>query len=256
MNPRLTSSLKRSCWGGSIDSIIWRCAARSVSSASAIITPAGVRAEQLRLAADRADVGVAGDRPEAGAVGLGCQCTGSLARSQAYCSHGCPPANAAVEVRSIAGAPSVIIMDRLNAIRAARGKSAGRGPAPDGAHRFSRLRRRHLPAIPVAAAVAVAAAVWVRKVVLPARPDDVGTARPHRIPDPDRTPAPDGAGVRLAVNPGSGPAWTVNPVDELRRELPAADIHELRPGDDLAEVLARRPATASSPSAPPAATAR
>ena len=39
VNPRLTSSLKRSCCGGSIDSIIWRWAARPASSASAIITP-------------------------------------------------------------------------------------------------------------------------------------------------------------------------------------------------------------------------
>ncbi|MET0325606.1 MAG: hypothetical protein ABW219_10310, partial [Ilumatobacteraceae bacterium] len=100
------------------------------------------------------------------------------------------------------------------------------------------MRRRLLPAFPIAAAVTVAGAVWVRKVVLPARPDDVGTARPHRIPDPERTPAPDGAGVRLAVNPGSGPAWTANPIDELRRDLPAADIHELQPGDELTEVLA------------------
>lgn len=103
------------------------------------------------------------------------------------------------------------------------------------------MRRRHLPAIPAAAFVALAAAVWVRKVVLPARPDDVGTARPHRIPDPERRPAPDGAGVRLAVNPGSGPAWTTDPTDELRRQLPAADIHELQEGDDLTEVLATTP---------------
>jgi undecaprenyl-diphosphatase len=103
------------------------------------------------------------------------------------------------------------------------------------------LRRRHLPLVPVAAALAVAGAVWIRKVVLPARPDDVGTARPQRLPDPARTPAPDGAGVRLAVNPGSGPAWTGNPADELRRQLPAADIRELGEGDDLADVLATTP---------------
>ena len=40
VKPRLTSSLKRSCWGGSIDSIIWRCAAsHSSPSGSASITP-------------------------------------------------------------------------------------------------------------------------------------------------------------------------------------------------------------------------
>ena len=73
--------------------------------------------------------------------------------------------------------------------------------------------------------------------MLPARPDDVGTARPRRIPDPDARPSPDGRGVRLAVNPDSGPIWRGNPVDVLRTELPAADIHELGPDDDLVDVL-------------------
>ena len=70
VNPRLTSSLNRSCSGGSITSIIWRWIIRPISSDSASITPLRRRAEQLRLAADHADVGVAGDRPEARAVGL------------------------------------------------------------------------------------------------------------------------------------------------------------------------------------------
>ncbi len=61
------------------------------------------------------------------------------------------------------------------------------------------------------------------------------------MPDPERRPAPDGAGLRLAVNPTSGPAWSGNPVDELRRELPAADIRELGPDDDLVAVLTEPP---------------
>ena len=47
--------------------------------------------------------------------------------------------------------------------------------------------------------------------------------------------------MRLVVNPGSGPVWTANPADRLRRELPAAEIHELEEGDDLTEILATTP---------------
>lgn len=78
---------------------------------------------------------------------------------------------------------------------------------------------------------------WVRHVVLPARPDDAALPIPRRIPDPDARPAPDGAGVRIVVNPGSGPAWTSSPTEALREGLPAADVHELRPDDDLQELL-------------------
>jgi undecaprenyl-diphosphatase len=96
---------------------------------------------------------------------------------------------------------------------------------------------RRLALIPLAIGGLTAAALWVRKVVLPARPDDAGTARPRRIPDPDARPSPDGRGVRLAVNPDSGPIWRGNPIDTLRTELPAADLHELGPDDDLIDVL-------------------
>ena len=65
----------------------------------------------------------------------------------------------------------------------------------------------------VAAAVA---AVWVRRVVLPARPDHAPLPIPVRIPDPDERPAPDGTGVRIVVNPSSGPAWSESPTDALR----------------------------------------
>lgn len=100
------------------------------------------------------------------------------------------------------------------------------------------MRRRHLPLLPLAGAGLVVVGVWVRRVVLPGRPDDAATVRPQRIPDPDARPSPDGRGVRLAVNPGSGPAWRANPVDDLRAALPAADIRELGDDDDLVEVLA------------------
>jgi undecaprenyl-diphosphatase len=99
------------------------------------------------------------------------------------------------------------------------------------------VRKRLVPLVPLGGLAVVAAAAWVRRVVVPARPDDVPTARPRRIPDPDARPSPDGAGVRLAVNPDSGPMWRENPVADLRDALPAADIHELHPHDDLVAVL-------------------
>lgn len=80
-------------------------------------------------------------------------------------------------------------------------------------------------------------AVWVRRVVLPPRPSDAALPIPRRIPDPDGRPSADGAGVRIVVNPGSGPAWSGSCADELRSVLPDADIRELSPSDDLAEVL-------------------
>jgi undecaprenyl-diphosphatase len=95
----------------------------------------------------------------------------------------------------------------------------------------------------VGAVVAVLAAVyvWVRRVVLPARPADAPTPHPDELRRSSRPPAPDGSGARIVVNPTAGPAWSSSAVDELRAELPAADIVELGDGDDL-ETLLRDPA--------------
>ncbi len=79
---------------------------------------------------------------------------------------------------------------------------------------------------------------WVRTVVLPSRPDDARLPIPRRIPDADARPSPDGDGVRIVVNPSSGPAWSASPTDALRQGLPGADIHELSEDDDLAARLA------------------
>jgi diacylglycerol kinase family enzyme len=87
----------------------------------------------------------------------------------------------------------------------------------------------------VAAVGAIAA--WVRLLVLPKRPRHTGYPIPRRIPDPEERPAPDGAGVRIVVNPASGPAWTPAPTDALREGLPGASIHELTDGDDLRALL-------------------
>ena len=83
----------------------------------------------------------------------------------------------------------------------------------------------------------VAAAAWIRTVVLPARPADVGFPIPRRLPDPDARPSADGTGVRIVVNPSSGPAWTSAPTDALRSGLPGADVVELSPEDDLDDLL-------------------
>jgi undecaprenyl-diphosphatase len=88
-----------------------------------------------------------------------------------------------------------------------------------------------------AAAVTAGVGLWVRQFVLPKRPRHSTYPIPRRIPDPDERPAPDGTGVRIVVNPSSGPAWTEPPTDELREGLPGADIHELSEDDDLFEIL-------------------
>lgn len=90
--------------------------------------------------------------------------------------------------------------------------------------------------IAIAGAVAAGGA-WVRAVVLPRRPAGAPLPIPRRIPDPDLRPTPDGTGVRIVVNPSSGPAWSRSPTGALRAGLPGADIRELEPEDDLLEVL-------------------
>lgn len=96
---------------------------------------------------------------------------------------------------------------------------------------------RRFPRWIAAAGAATLAGVWVRAVVLPARPDDAGLPIPRRIPDPEARPSPDGTGVRIVVNPSSGPARSGSPAEALREGLPGADIHELRPEDVVAELL-------------------
>ena len=86
-------------------------------------------------------------------------------------------------------------------------------------------------------ALTAAAGVWVRKVVLPRRPSDAPTPRAKRIPSGPERPSADGSGVRIVVNPSSGPALARSPLDELREGLPAADIHELGEADDIEQLL-------------------
>ena len=85
--------------------------------------------------------------------------------------------------------------------------------------RFARRARRVLPGVVAGDHGARAPPRWwLRRVVLPPRPDDAPTARPAPgAATPSQRPSPDGAGVMIAVNPSSGPAWTGDPTDELRR---------------------------------------
>jgi undecaprenyl-diphosphatase len=87
------------------------------------------------------------------------------------------------------------------------------------------------------AAVLMVVSMWVRQVVVPTRPPDAPTPRPERLPRGAGRPSPDGAGVRIVVNPTAGPTWSGDAVEELREGLPAADVVELQDGDDLAALL-------------------
>src|SRR5690606_27121482 len=89
----------------------------------------------------------------------------------------------------------------------------------------------------VAAGALGIAAGWVRTVVVPRRPDHAALPIPRRIPDPEARPSPDGTGVRIVVNPSSGPAWRGSPTEALRQGLPGADVHELDPDEDLETVI-------------------
>lgn len=100
----------------------------------------------------------------------------------------------------------------------------------------SRRRARHRPA-PVALAAGVGAALaFATRRLWPVPPPGGAATAPRRLPDPDRRPLADGTGLRLVVNPGSGPGEA--PTDELRVALPGAQVIELDAGADLGEVLA------------------
>ena len=60
---------------------------------------------------------------------------------------------------------------------------------------------------------------------------------PLQVIDGPGAPSPDGAGVRIVVNPASGPAWSPAATDDLRAALPAADVVELEEPMDLAGQL-------------------
>jgi undecaprenyl-diphosphatase len=86
-------------------------------------------------------------------------------------------------------------------------------------------------------ALLLAVLVWLRRLVLPNRPADAPTPEPRRLAAGDPRPSADGAGLRIVVNPTAGPAWSSAATDDLREQLPAADVVELDEHNDLAELL-------------------
>lgn len=87
-------------------------------------------------------------------------------------------------------------------------------------------------------ALVASAAVWMRTVVLPRRPDDAATPRGRPISYGDPRPLPDGDGVCIVVNPAAGGALRAGPAEELRNRLTKARVVELAEGDDLGTILA------------------
>ncbi len=78
----------------------------------------------------------------------------------------------------------------------------------------------------IGAGVAVLGARMVPPVVTTRLPK----VEPLRV---DTAPRPDGAGVVLVVNPASGSGTGARVIDEVRRELPRAEVVEITEDDDL-----------------------
>ena len=82
--------------------------------------------------------------------------------------------------------------------------------------------------------IGAAIAVLGARLVPPIVPTKLPALEPVRVDTPAR---PDGAGVVLVINPASGRGTGARVIDEVRRELPSAEIVELGAGEDLAEAL-------------------
>ena len=80
-------------------------------------------------------------------------------------------------------------------------------------------------------------AVLGARLVPPIVEHNLPTADPLRI---DTPPRPEGAGVVVVVNPASGSGTGARVIDEVRRELPKAEIVELARNDDLEAGTAHR----------------
>lgn len=79
-----------------------------------------------------------------------------------------------------------------------------------------------------------AIAVVGGRIVPPIVEERIPTADPLRVETPER---PSGEGVVLVINPASGSGTGARVIDEVRRELPEAEIVELEATDDIEEVL-------------------
>ncbi|MGV9710242.1 bifunctional phosphatase PAP2/diacylglycerol kinase family protein [Gordonia sp. NPDC003424] len=83
----------------------------------------------------------------------------------------------------------------------------------------------------IGATIAVAGA----RLVPPIRTHSIAVAAPAVVP---AEPRPTGAGVVIVVNPESGGGTGKRVIDEIRRELPDAELVETGPDDDIEELLA------------------
>jgi diacylglycerol kinase family enzyme/membrane-associated phospholipid phosphatase len=77
-------------------------------------------------------------------------------------------------------------------------------------------------------------AVLGARLVPPIVPTTLPAAEPLRV---DTPPRPDGAGVVLVVNPASRGGSAAQIVDQVRDALPAAEVVQLGPDDDLEKAL-------------------
>lgn len=82
----------------------------------------------------------------------------------------------------------------------------------------------------IGAAIATVGARLVPPITAPS----ISVPNPTTVAAPDR---PDGQGVILVVNPRSGDGTGRRVLDEVRRQLPAAEIVELAVGDDVPAVM-------------------
>lgn len=82
--------------------------------------------------------------------------------------------------------------------------------------------------------IGASVAVLGAQLIPPIVPANLPRAEPLRFHTP---PRPDGAGVVLVVNPAAGSGTGARVADEVRRELPNAEVVELGPDDDLKKVL-------------------
>jgi diacylglycerol kinase family enzyme/membrane-associated phospholipid phosphatase len=93
----------------------------------------------------------------------------------------------------------------------------------------------HYPSdVAVGFGIGTAIAVLGGRLVPPIVEHNLPCADPLHIDGPAR---PDGAGVVLVVNPASGSGTGSRVIDEVRRELPKAEIVEVAPGDSIEELV-------------------
>ena len=97
----------------------------------------------------------------------------------------------------------------------------------------------HYPGDVLVGAALGAATAYASTRVWPVAPRLPAQAKPELVRGRTK-PSPDGAGIRIVVNPGAGPAiGGGDPATELRAGLPAAEVHVVDDPEELAATLRR-----------------